>query len=342
MSALRFIDGIRNALDIELRRDPRVVVLGEDVSYGGPFGATKGLAEAHGRRIQDTPISEATVVGLTVGAAVAGLRPVVEIMYIDFITLAMDQFVNHGAKLRYMTDGLLRVPMVVRAQGGARGAMGAHHSQSLEAWFGHVPGLTVVTPSTPADAQGLLQSAIRADDPVLYLEHRGLYWQKGEVPEGDDAALVPIGRAAIRRTGSDVTIVSWSNMMVAALAAADRLAEDGIAAEVIDLRSLLPLDLDTVLGSVGRTRRLVVAHEAVTVGGIGGEIAAQVQERAWAELAAPVARVGAPFVPPPFAPELEQAFVPDAAAIVAAARRVVDAPSRPGRLPVAGPQSVEA
>jgi len=328
MSTLRFIDAIRDGLDIELRRDPTVVVLGEDVTYGGPFGATKGLAEAYGARVKDTPISEATVVGLAVGAALSGLRPVVEVMYIDFITLAMDQLVNHGAKLRYMTDGLLRAPMVIRAQGGARGSMGAHHSQSLEAWFGHVPGMTVVAPSTPADAQGLLQSAIRADDPVLYLEHRGLYWQKGEVPEGDEAAVVPIGRAAIRRAGSDVTIVSWSLMVSTALAAAETLAAEGVEAEVIDLRSLLPLDLDTVLGSVARTRRLVVAHEAVTRGGLGAEVAAQVQERAWAELAAPVARVGAPFVPPPFAPELERAFVPDADAIVGAARRTLDATRR--------------
>ncbi|MBX3031207.1 MAG: alpha-ketoacid dehydrogenase subunit beta [Chloroflexi bacterium] len=339
MSTLRYIDAIRTALDIELRRDPSVVALGEDVTYGGPFGATKGLADTYGTRIKDTPISEATVMGLTVGAALSGLRPVMEVMYIDFITLAMDQLVNHGAKLRYMTDGLLQVPMVIRAQGGARGSMGAHHSQSLEAWFAHVPGLTVVAPSTPADAQGLLQSAIRSDDPVLYLEHRGLYWQKGEVPDGDDAALVPIGRAIVRRAGSDVTIASWSHMMGAALAAADQLAADGIEAEVIDLRSLLPLDLDALLGSVGRTGRLVIAHEAVTQGGLGAEIAAQVQERAWAELAAPIARVGAPFVPPPFAPELERAFVPDVDAIVAAARRVLDTPSRAAR---PSPQSVEA
>lgn len=339
MTTLRFIDAIRNGLDIELRRDPSVVVLGEDVTYGGPFGATKGLTDIHGRRIGDTPISEATVVGLAVGAAVSGLRPVVEVMYIDFITLAMDQLVNHGAKLRYMTDGLLRAPMVIRAQGGARGSMGAHHSQSLEAWFAHVPGMTVVAPSTPADAQGLLQAAIRSDDPVLYLEHRGLYWQKGEVPEGDDAALVPIGQAVVRRAGSDLTIASWSHMVHTALAAAERLSTEGVEAEVIDLRSLLPLDIDTVLTSVTRTGRLVVAHEAVTQGGLGAEIAAQVQERAWAELAAPVARVGAPFVPPPFAPELERAFVPDADSIVAAARRVLDAPAR-HRAP--SPEPVEA
>ncbi len=325
MTTRRFIDGIRAALDIELRRDPSVVLLGEDVSYGGPFGASKGLSDTYGGRVRDTPISEATVVGMTVGAALAGLRPVVEVMYIDFITLAMDQLVNHAAKLRYMTDGLLSVPLVVRTQGGARGSMAAHHSQSLEAWFTHVPGLTVVAPSTPADAQGLLQAAIRSDDPVLFLEHRGLYWTRGEVPDGDDAALVPIGHAAIVRPGTDVTIVAWSQMVTTALAAAETLTGDGVAAEVIDLRSLQPLDLDTILGSVARTRRLVVAHEAVTQGGFGAEIAARVGEAAWTDLLAPVARVGAPFVPPPFSPVLERAFVPDASTIVAAVHRTLAA-----------------
>ena len=328
MTVMRTIDAIRQALDIELRRDPSVIVLGEDVSYGGPFGATKGLAETYGSRIRDTPISEATVVGMTVGAALAGCRPVVEVMYIDFITLAMDQLVNHAAKLRYMTDGLVHVPMVVRAQGGARGSMGAHHSQGLEAWFTHVPGLAVVAPATPADAKGLLQAAIRSEDPVLYLEHRGLYWTRADVPDGDDAALVPIGCAAIRRTGSDVTIVSWSYMLTTALAAADALATDGIAAEVIDLRSLQPLDMGTILESVARTHRLVIAHEAVEQGGFGAEIAARVSEAAWADLAAPVARVGAPFVPPPFSPDLERAFVPDAAAIISAVKHTLDTPSR--------------
>jgi acetoin:2,6-dichlorophenolindophenol oxidoreductase subunit beta len=328
MTSIRFIDAIRSALDIELRRDPSVVLLGEDVSYGGPFGASKGLSEAYGSRIRDTPISEATVVGMTVGAALSGLRPVVEVMYIDFITLAMDQLVNHAAKLRYMTDGLLQVPMVVRAQGGARGSMGAHHSQSLEAWFTHVPGLTVVAPSTPADARGLLQAAIRSDDPVLFVEHRGLYWTRGEVPDGDDAALVPIGRAAIVRPGSDVTIVAWSQMVTTALAAAETLAADHVDAEVIDLRSLQPLDLGTILGSVGRSRRLVIAHEAVVQGGFGAEIAARVQEAAWDRLVAPVVRVGAPFVPPPFSPELERALVPGSDAIVAAAHRVLSEPVR--------------
>jgi pyruvate dehydrogenase E1 component beta subunit len=245
-------------------------------------------------------------------------------MFIDFITLAMDQLVNHAAKLRYMTGGLLSVPLVLRAQGGAQGAMGAHHSQSLEAWLTHVPGLQVVAPATPADAKGLLQAAIRSDDPVLYLEHRALYWTRGEVPDGDDATLVPLGRAAIRRPGTDVTIVAWSRMTATALAAADELAAHGIAAEVVDLRSLAPLDTQTILESVARTGRLVIAHEAVTTGGFGGEIAARVGEAAFDQLKAPVTRVGAPAVPPPFSPELEALFVPDTAAIVAAVRRTLE------------------
>jgi pyruvate dehydrogenase E1 component beta subunit len=329
MSEQRYIDGIRGGLEIELARDPRVMILGEDVTVGGPFGATKGLVDRFGpARVRDTPISEATIVGMAVGAALAGQRPVVEVMFIDFITLAMDQLINHAAKLRYMSGGLLSVPLVIRAQGGAQGAMAAHHSQSLEAWLTHVPGLHVVAPSTPADARGLLQAAIRADDPVVYLEHRALYWTKGEIPDGDDAALVPLGRAAIRRPGRDVTIVSWSRTVQTALAAVNDLAADGIEAEVIDLRSLAPLDLDTVLASVARTGRCVVAHEAVLTGGFGGEIAARVSEAAWESLRAPVVRVGAPAVPPPFSPELENRFVPDAAAIAAAVRRTLEPRSR--------------
>jgi pyruvate dehydrogenase E1 component beta subunit len=329
MSEQRFIDGIRGGLEIELARDPRVLILGEDVTVGGPFGATRGLVDRFGpARVRDTPISEATIVGMAVGAALAGQRPVVEVMFIDFITLAMDQLINHAAKLRYMSGGVLSVPLVIRAQGGAQGAMAAHHSQSLEAWLTHVPGLHVVAPSTPADARGLLQAAIRADDPVVYLEHRALYWSKGEVPDGEDAALVPLGRAVIRRPGRDVTIVSWSRTVQTALAAANDLAADGIEAEVIDLRSLAPVDLDTVLASVARTGRCVVAHEAVLTGGFGGEIAARVSEAAWDSLRAPVARVGAPAVPPPFSAELEARFVPDAAAIVAAVRRTLEPRAR--------------
>ena len=304
--------------------DEAVLILGVDVTLGGPFGATKGLAEFFGEeRVVNTPISELTVMGLAIGAALAGKRPVVEVMFIDFVTLAMDQLVNHAAKLHYMTGGLLRVPLTIRALQGAGGGFGAHHSQSLEAWFAHTPGLKVVAPATPADAAGLLTSAIRDDNPVLFLEHRGLYWTRGEV--ADPIGPVEIGRAALVREGGDITIVAFSKMVHAALSAAEDLAGDGIAAEVIDLRTVSPLDLDTVLESVGKTRRLVVAQEAVTTGGIGAEIAARVQEKAFGSLDAPVLRIGAPFAPVPASVELEKHFVPGAEQIARAARGALDA-----------------
>lgn len=334
MPEQRTIDAIREALDEALAADPAVCILGEDVTVGGPFGATKGLVERYGEeRIRNTPISEATVVGLAVGAALAGLRPVVEVMFVDFITLAMDQLVNHAAKLHYMSGGQLRVPLTIRVQGGASGAMGAHHSQSLEAWFAHVPGLKVVAPATPADAGALLGAAIRDDNPVIVLEHRGLYWTRGEGPDGPaagavaaeaDAALAH-GRAAIRRPGRDATIVAWSRLVGTALEAAGQLAGEGVEAEVVDLRTLLPLDIETVLASARRTGRLVVAHEAVESGGFGAEIAARVQAAAGPGLAAPVARVGAPFAPVPAAPGLEALFVPSADRIAAAVRGLVAA-----------------
>lgn len=308
MSEQRYIDAIRTALDEAMAADEAVVLLGEDLTVGGPFGATKGLVERYGeRRVRNTPISEGTVVGLSVGAALAGLRPVVEVMFVDFITLAMDQLVNHAAKLHFMSGGQLRVPLTIRAQYGAVGGFGAHHSQSLEAWLVHVPGLKVVAPSTPADARGLLLSAIRDDNPVVFLEHRGLYFTRDDVPDGLE---VPIGKATVRRRGGDVTLVAVGRLVGSALQAAEVLAAEGIEVEVIDPRSLLPLDVPVIVESVRRTGRLVVAHEAVETGGIGGEIAAAVQSAAHDALHEPIARVGAPFVPVPAAPELEQAFVP--------------------------------
>ncbi|HET7028302.1 MAG TPA: alpha-ketoacid dehydrogenase subunit beta [Candidatus Limnocylindrales bacterium] len=328
---LRTIDAIREALRAELAADDAVVILGEDVTVGGPFGATKGLAEAFGEdRVRNTPISEGTVVGLAVGAAAMGLRPIVEIMFIDFATLAMDQLINHAAKLRYMSGGQLSIPLTIRVQGGASGAFGAHHSQSLEAWFAHVPGLKVVAASTPADAYGLLRAAIADPDPVIVIEHRALYWGRGPV-DTTEAGIVPIGRAVVRRPGRDVTLLSYSRMAQTALEAAERLATDGIEAEVIDLRSLQPLDVPTILDSVRRTRRAVVAHEAVVFGGLGAEIAATIGNELFDELAAPVERVGAPFAPVPAAPALEARYVPDAAAIADAARRAVGRASRNGR-----------
>jgi pyruvate dehydrogenase E1 component beta subunit len=297
-------------------------VLGEDVTLGGPFGATKGLVDEFGEsRIINTPISEATIVGLAVGAALTGLRPVLEIMFIDFITLGMDQLVNHAAKLHYMSGGQLEVPLTIRATGGVGGGYGAHHSQSLEAWFTHVPGLKVVAPSTPSDAKGLLKSSIRDNNPVLFLEHRGLYWSKGE--ELADGEVVPLGQAAIRRAGQHVTILAVSKMVGVALKAAQKLADEGIEAEVIDPRSLAPLDLETIVSSVRKTGHLVIAHEAVEIGGIGAEIASQVQEAAFDALAAPVLRVAAPFAPVPTSIVLERAFVPGEEQIIDAVRQSI-------------------
>lgn len=322
MAELRYIDAISEALREEMSTDASVYVFGEDVTLGGPFGATKGLVDEFGnRRIVNTPISEGTVVGLAVGASLVGLRPVVEVMFIDFITLAMDQLVNHAAKMHYMSGGQLKVPITIRVQGGVGGGYGASHSQSLEAWFTHVPGIKVVAPAMPADAKGLLKAAIRDDNPVLFVEHRGLYWSRGEAAENGEP--MTLGKAAIRRPGKDVSILAVSKMVGAALQAADRLASEGIEAEVIDPRTLVPLDMDTILDSVGRTGKLVVAHEAVRSGGIGAEIAARVQEAAFADLSAPVLRVGAPHTPVPASDKLEEFFVPDQDDIIDAVRRVI-------------------
>ena len=315
-----YLEAIRAGLSEEMRRDSSIYVFGEDVALGGPFGVTKGLVEEFGvNRMVNTPISEGTVMGLAIGAATAGLRPVIEIMFIDFITLAMDQLVNHAAKLHYMSGGQLRIPLTVRVQCGISGAMGAHHSQSLEAWLAHVPGLKVVMPSNPADAKGLLKSAIRDDNPVVFIEHRGLYWTKAEVPVGEH--VVPIGEANILRQGEQLTLVALSNMVAAALAAADELATEGISVEVIDPRSISPLDLATVVNSVKKTSRLIVVHEAVEQGGIGAEIVAKVQQEAFYYLNSPIIRLAAPFAPVPASPRLEEKFVPAKAEIIAAVRR---------------------
>ena len=321
MAELRYIDAIGEALREEMSADSSIHVFGEDVTLGGPFGATKGLVDDFGvNRIVNTPISEGTVVGLAVGASLVGLRPVVEVMFIDFITLAMDQLVNHAAKMHYMTGGQLRVPMTIRVQGGVGGGYGASHSQSLEAWFMHIPGLKVVAPATPADAKGLLRASIRDDNPVLFVEHRGLYWSRGSADAG---APMIIGKAAIRRPGKDVTILAISKMLGVALQAADQLASEGIDAEIIDPRTLAPLDMETILESVGRTGNLVVVHEAVQTGGIGAEIAARVQEAAFSELKGPVLRVGAPETPVPASDKLEALFVPTKDDVIDAVKRAV-------------------
>jgi len=262
MAEKSYLEAIREGLREEMGRDPAVRILGEDVAVGGPFGVTKGLAEEFGHsRVINTPISEGTVMGLAIGAAVLGLRPVVEIMFVDFVTLAMDQLVNHAAKLHYMSGGQLKVPLTVRLQCGAVGNWGAHHSQSLEAWFLHIPGLKVVLPSSPADAKGLIKAAIRDDNPVLFVEHRGLYFSRGEVPEGQEIA--PIGKASVLRAGTDLTIVALSRMVGPALEASSALLKEGVSAEVIDPRSLCPLDVETIVASVKKSGRLLIAHEAV-------------------------------------------------------------------------------
>lgn len=322
MPQMNYLEAIRSGLQEEMARDGSVYVLGEDVTMGGPFGATKGLLEEFGeRRILNTPISESTIMGMATGAAALGMRPVVEIMFIDFITLAMDQLVNHAAKLHYMTGGQLRVPLTVRAQGGVVGASGAHHSQSFESWFMHVPGLKVVMPSTPADAKGLLKAAIRDESPVLFIEHRGLYWSKGDVPDGDH--VIPLGVAEVKRSGKDVTVLALSRMVGESLAAAEQLAAQGISVEVVDPRCVSPLDMDTILASVRKTGRLVIAHEAVVTGGAGGEIAAQVQEAAFDYLDSPILRVGAPFTPVPATPVLEKAFLPGKEQVIDAVLRTM-------------------
>jgi acetoin:2,6-dichlorophenolindophenol oxidoreductase subunit beta len=320
MAETTYIAAITGALADAMRADERVFVLGEDVAEGGPYTATAGLAEEFGvERVINTPISEAAITGVAIGAAQSGMRPVLEIMFIDFITLALDQLVNGAAKAHFMSGGQLTVPLVLRTQGGAGYRGAAQHSQSLESWLTHVPGLKVVMPSCPSDAAGLLATAIADPNPVVFIENKTLYFQKGEVPEPPPP--VPIGKAVTLRAGNDVTVVALSRLVGDALAAANRLAaEDGIEAEVIDPRTLVPLDLEAIVESVRRTGRLVVAHEAVEHGGFGAEIAAQVQGAAFDFLDAPIGRVGAPFAPIPFSPPLEDAYLPGADEVVAAVR----------------------
>ncbi len=320
MAETTTIGAINRTLADAMRADERVIVLGEDVAEGGPYTATAGLAEEFGtERVISTPISEAAITGVAIGAAQAGLRPVLEIMFVDFVTLALDQLVNAAAKAHFMSGGQLTVPLVVRTQGGAGQRGAAQHSQSLESWLAHVPGLKVVMPSRAVDAAGLLASAIADPNPVVFVECKTLYFRKEDVP--DEPAVVPIGEAAVLREGRDVTLVALSRLVHDALDAAERLAaEDGIEAEVIDPRTLVPLDLATIVGSVERTGRLVVAHEAVAQGGFGAEVAACVQEAAFDYLDAPVLRVGAPFAPVPFSGPLEDAYLPGADEIVAAVR----------------------
>jgi pyruvate dehydrogenase E1 component beta subunit len=321
MSELRYREALNAALREELQRDERVVLLGEDIGvFGGAFKVTEGLLEEFGeRRIRDTPISENTIVGMGVGAAMTGLRPVVELMTINFSLLAFDQIVNHAAHIRYMFGGQVSVPLVIRMPQGAGHQLGPTHSHCLEAMFLHVPGLLVAVPATPADAKGLLKSAIRDENPVIFIEHESLYGVRGEVPD-DGEELVEFGRARVCREGSDVTIVGVSRMALTAERAAATLAEEhGVQAQVIDPRTLRPLDLDTILASVRTTNRCVVVEEGWPHGGVGANLAALIAEHAFDDLDAPIARVSGADVPMPYSKPLEDLAYPHEPQVVTAA-----------------------
>ena len=320
----RTMDAVHDALEAELTSDERVFLAGVDVGEGGNvFGLTRGFREQFGDRVRDTPISETAVVGLGVGAAMAGMRPVVEVMYLDFLGVCFDQLLNQAAKLPFMTGGAARMGLTVRTQFGAGRSSGSQHSQSLEALLAHIPGLTVVMPSTPADTYGLLRAAIQDPNPVVFIENRLLYGMKGPQPPPDH--LVPIGKSVVVRPGTDLTVVSVSRMVHECVAAAEQLATEGVSVEVIDLRTVAPLDLVPVLESVHKTSRLLIAHEAVVPFGIGAEIAATVAKEGFWDLDAPIERIGAAPTPAPYSPPLERAWLPDRVDVAAAMRRVVSA-----------------
>ena len=323
MAVMTYMEASRQALIEEMRRDPAVWAVGEDLGRGGVFGQYRGLLEEFGaQRIADAPISEACIMGAATGAAMMGTRPVVEMRFSDFALCATDELVNQAAKARYMFGGQTRVPLVVRQPIGMWRSSAAQHSQSLEAWYAHIPGLVVVCPATPADNKGLLKSAIRCDDPVVYMEHKLLWPLEGEVPD-DEERLVPLGKARVARTGRDITLVTWSATVHVAVEAAAQLAASGIEMEVIDLRTLWPWDKSTVLESVARTRRLLVAHEAVAVAGFGAEIVATVCEHLHGSLLSAPARVAAPRIPIGYSPGLEDQVRVTPERLVAAASRLM-------------------
>ncbi|MGI6034321.1 MAG: alpha-ketoacid dehydrogenase subunit beta [Limnochordia bacterium] len=323
MREITYAQALNEALREEMDRDPHVFVLGEDVGrHGGVFTVTKGLIDQFGsKRVRSTPISECAIVGAALGAAVVGCRPVAEIMYVDFMTIAMEMIVNQAAKIRYMFGGKAKVPMVVRTQGGGGRGNAAQHSQSLEAWFVHIPGLKVVMPATPYDAKGLLKSAIRDDNPVIFLENKNLYFRKGLVPEGE--YTIPLGVADIKRPGRDVTLIATSRMVGEALEAAEVLAQSGIDVEVIDPRTVAPLDMGTIVDSVKKTNRAVIVHEACRTCGIGAEIGMRLMEEAFDYLDAPVKRVAAVDVPVPYNRILEDAALPNLEDIISGVREVL-------------------
>ena len=320
---ITYAKALNEALREEMLQDERVFLMGEDIAaHNGPFRVTEGLFKEFGtKRVRDTPLSEAAIAGAAAGAAVTGLRPVAEIMFIDFSTLATDQIINQAAKMRYMFGGKIRVPVVYRTQGGAGRGNAAQHSQSLEAWYVHIPGLWVVQPSTPYDAKGLLKSAIRNDNPIIFIEHKGLYFTKGPVPE--EEYTLPLGVADIKRKGDDVTIFATSKMVLVALEAAEELARQGISCEVVDPRTLKPLDMETLLGSVRKTHRLVVVVEACLTGSFASEVAARVGEEGFDELDAPIQRVCAEDVPIPYAGNLEAEATPQTKDVIQAVKRII-------------------
>ena len=311
MRDLTYREALREALEEELRRDKSVFLLGEDIAeYSGAYKVTQGLLEEFGReRIRNTNLAESAIAGAALGAALVGMRPVAEIMYIDFSLIALDQIFNQIAKFRYMTGGMVKIPLVIRTQGGGGKAAGLHHSQSLEALYTHIPGLVVVMPSTPYDAKGLLKSSVRDDNPVIFIEHKGLYNESGSVPE--EEYLIPLGTAEVKRRGKDITAVAYSKSLLLTLKAAETLEKYGISLEVIDPRTLSPLDQDTILNSVEKTSRLVIVHEACRTGGFGAEISAIVAEKGIDYLDAPIKRVTALDSPIPFNPKLEDYVLPN-------------------------------
>jgi pyruvate/2-oxoglutarate/acetoin dehydrogenase E1 component len=323
MPELTYADALREALREEMLRDPRVVLMGEEIGvFEGVYKVTRGLLKEFGPdRVRDTPISEAAIAGAAVGAALGGLKPVAEIMYMDFLTICLDQIATNAAKMHFMSGGKLKVPFVLRTQYSLGRVHGAQHSQFFPSIFFQVPGLKVVLPSTPHDAKGLLKAAIREDNPVVFIESGMLYRIKGPVPDGE--YVVPLGQCDIKKTGSDITIVAVSRTVTEALAAAMKLEEQGITADVIDPRTIQPLDLATILESVRKTGRLIIASDDVKCGGIGSEIAAQVVEEAFDSLDAPILRVASPDMPIPFSPSLEQAYMPNAQKIIEAAKKLI-------------------
>lgn len=321
---LTYLEAIREALTLEMRQNPEVFLMGEDIGvYGGAFGVSRGMLEEFGaERIRDTPISEAAIAGTSAGAALMGMRPVMEIMFMDFLTISMNQLVNQAAKMRFMFGGKASIPMVVRAPAGAGTGAAAQHSQSLENWFVHTPGIKVVAPATPYDAKGLLVTAIRDNNPVLFMEHKLLYRTKGVVPA--ELYDIPLGQADVKRTGRDLTVLAYSIMVPRALEAAEQLAAEGLELEVVDLRSLKPLDKATIVASVSKTGRVLIVHEAPITGGFGGELAAVVTEsEAFDFLDAPIRRLAGRDIPIPYNRTLERATVPQVEDIVAAARSLV-------------------